>query len=395
MLIISLAATLSATMFINGVAFLIPAMDAQRHVGLEEATLLSSMPSMGMVVTLIGWGYLLDRVGERIVLTAGLALSAAAAFAAASMHSMLAVGIFLFLGGMAAASCITASGRLVTGWFRPEQRGVVMGIRQTAQPLGIGLAALVLPEIGKHDFSLALLFAAVACAVSAAASGLGVLDPPRPTRAAADDHELVNPYRGRAVLSRIHLASALLVVPQNVVLTFMLVWLVGKHGWSTGSAGVLLAVSQLVAAVARIVAGRWSDRVGSRMRPIRKIAVAATVIMMLLALSDQLNSPLAVAIMLAAAAITGDNGLPFIAIPEYAGRYWSGRALGTQHTAERVTFAVAPPVFGELITAAGYPLAYAVSGLIALAALPLIPVGAPAHAGTPPRAAAEDLPPAR
>ncbi|HEX5252591.1 MAG TPA: MFS transporter, partial [Mycobacterium sp.] len=291
MLAISLAATLSATVFINGVAFLIPALDAQRHIGLEEATLLSSMPSMGMVVTLIGWGYLLDIIGERIVLTVGLALTAAAGFGAASAHSMLAVGVFLFLGGMAAASSITASGRLVTGWFRADQQGVVMGIRQTAQPLGIGLAALVLPELGKHDFSLALFFAAAACAGSAVASALGVLDPPRPTRAAADDSELVNPYRGPAVLSRIHLASALLVVPQNVILTFMLVWLVGKHGWSIGLASVLLAASQVVAALARIAAGRWSDRVGSRMRPIRIIAVAATVVTLLLALTDQLNSP--------------------------------------------------------------------------------------------------------
>ncbi|HEX5252418.1 MAG TPA: MFS transporter, partial [Mycobacterium sp.] len=107
------------------------------------------------------------------------------------------------------------------------------------------------------------------------------------------------------------------------------------------------------------------------------------------------NSPLAVAFMLVAAAITGDNGLPFIAIPEYAGRYWSGRALGTQHTAERVTFAVAPPVFGELITATGYPLAYAMSGLLALAALPFIPVGSRANAGTPSRATADDRPTVR
>jgi len=44
----------------------------------------------------------------------------------------------LLLGGMAAASSNSASGRLVVGWFPPEQRGLVMGIRQTAQPLGVG-----------------------------------------------------------------------------------------------------------------------------------------------------------------------------------------------------------------------------------------------------------------
>jgi hypothetical protein len=78
--------------------------------------------------------------------------------------------------------------------------------------------------------------------------------------------------------------------------------------------------------------------------------------------------------MLTAGAITGDNGLPFIAIPEYAGPFWSGRALGAQHTAERLVFAAAPPLFGALITAVGYPLTFAVCGLFPLAALPFVPV---------------------
>ncbi len=374
MLTISLTATLCATVFINGVAFLIPALKSERHMGLAEGALWSSMPSLGMAVTLIAWGYLLDLVGERIVLTVGLALTAAAALAAASASSIVAAGVFLLLGGMAAASSITASGRLITGWFPPEQRGVAMGIRQTAQPLGIGLAALVMPELAKRDVSLALFFPAVLCAVAAVASALGVLDPPRSPRKSADDQELANPYRGPRVLLRIHMASALLVVPQNVVLTFMLVWLIGGHGWSTASAGGLLALSQLLGALARTVAGRWSDRIGSRMRPIRAIAVATTLVMVLLALTDHLGWSVAVAVMLAAGAIAGDNGLPFTAIPEYAGPFWSGRALGTQHTAERLVFAVAPPVFGALITAVGYPLTFAVCGFFPLAALPLIPV---------------------
>ena len=99
-----------------------------------------------MVVTLVAWGYLLDRPGERIVLTVGSALTAAAAYAAAAVHSLMAVGAFLFLGGMAAASCNPAGGRLVSGWFPWHQRGVAMAIRQTAQSLVIALGALVIPE---------------------------------------------------------------------------------------------------------------------------------------------------------------------------------------------------------------------------------------------------------
>jgi MFS family permease len=381
MLGVSLTATLCANVFINAVAFLIPAMSTQRGTGLAAAGLLASMPNLGMVVTLIAWGYLLDRVGERIVLTVGLALTAAAAWAAASVHSMVAVGAFLFLGGMAAASSLTASGRLVTGWFPPQQRALAMGIRQTAQPLGIAVGAVVLPQLGKHNFSVALMLPAGACAVAAVATAVGVHDPPRPTRMAAGDQEPANPYRGTRVLWRIHLASALLMVPQPVVLTFMLMWSISAHHLSIAWAGALMGLSQLLGALARTAAGRWSDRVGSRMRPLRAIAVATALVLLVLALTDHLHSPLAVAVMVVALAISGDNGLPFTTIPEFAGPFWSGRALGTQNTAERLVVAAVPPVFGELITAAGYPLAFAVCGLFPLAALPFVPVSARDRAG--------------
>ncbi|MGH3577735.1 MAG: MFS transporter, partial [Mycobacterium sp.] len=221
---VSLAVTASAFIFINGVAFLIPALEAERGTPLAQAGLLSSMPSFGMVVTLIPWGYLLDRVGERIVLTAGSALTAAAAYAATSAHSLMAIGVFLFLGGMAAASCNAAGGRLVSGWFPPHRRGLAMGIRQTAQPVGIALGALVIPELAERGPGAGLMFPAVMCTASAVASAVGVVDPPRKARAVASDEELANPYRRTQVLRRIHAASALLMVPQSLTVTFMLVW---------------------------------------------------------------------------------------------------------------------------------------------------------------------------
>ncbi|OBH18034.1 MFS transporter [Mycolicibacter sinensis] len=375
LLTVGLIATLSATVFINGIAFLIPALDAERGISLAEAGFLSSMPSLGTVLTLIGWGYLTDRVGERLVLTLGLGLTGSAALAAALVPtSIMFEAPCLFAGGMAAASANTASGRLVTGWFPPDQRGLAMGIRQTAQPLGIALAALVLPQLGERDFSVALFFPAAVCAASAVISAVSVKDPPRRSPKTAPAAELLNPYRGNSTLWRIHLASALLMVPQTVVLTFMLVWLIEDHHWSVGSAGVLVSTSQLLGAVGRIGAGRWSDRVGSRMGPIRLIAVGAALVMVALAISDRLDSVLAVPLMVVAAVITVlDNGLAFTAIPEIAGPYWSGRAMGAQNTTQRLTSGVGPPVFGEVIDVSGYPLAFALCGMAALAALPVVP----------------------
>lgn len=378
MLFIALLSTLCANVFINGVAFLIPSLHVDLGLDLARAGLISSLPSFGMVATLIAWGWVVDRFGERLVLAVGSALTAAAAFAAAAAHSLFVIGVFLVLGGMAAASSNSASGRLVVGWFPPHQRGVVMGIRQTAQPLGVGLGALVIPQLAAASgISAALLFPAIVCAVAAVISAVCVLDPPRAPRADAHADELANPYRGSSTLWRIHAVSVLLVAPQCVVWTFTLVWLMTDRGWSAPSAGAMVTFAQILGAAGRIAAGRWSDKVGSRLHPVRTIAIGAAIAMGLLAVTDSLHSPVSIAVMVAASVITvSDNGLAFTAIAELAGPFWSGRALGTQNTSQLLTAGIVPPVFGALITAAGWPVAFAVCTLFPLLAVPLVPVDA-------------------
>ncbi|MCV7442202.1 MFS transporter [Mycobacterium paraense] len=375
---ISLGVTASSFLFINGVAFLIPSLQGRRGIPLTEAGLLASMPSWGMVVTLVLWGYVLDRVGERFVLTVGSALTAAAAYAAASAHSLLMVGVFLFMGGMAAASCNAAGGRLVSAWFPPRQRGLAMGIRQTAQPLGIALGALIIPELSESGPHRGLMFLALMCTLGAVASAIGIVDPPRKPRKAVAQAELASPYRGSSVLWRIHAVAGLLMMPQAVTVTFVLVWLINHHGWSVAAAGGLVTFAQLLGALGRIAVGRWSDRVGSRMRPVRAIAIACAAALFLLAVTDGSGSGYGVLLMVAVSVLAVlDNGLEATAITELAGPYWSGRALGVQNTTQRLVAASGPPVFGALIMAAHYPVAWALCALFPLAAVPLVPADPP------------------
>ncbi len=65
-------------------------MNTERGTGLATAGLLASMPNFGTMVTLIGWGDLLDVIGERFVLAVGLARTAAAALAALPFFPLVA-----------------------------------------------------------------------------------------------------------------------------------------------------------------------------------------------------------------------------------------------------------------------------------------------------------------
>ena len=59
-------------------------------------------------------------------------------------------------------SSTAASGRVVLGWFSARERGLAMGIRQTAQPLGVAIAAATLPVLAAHfGFTAAVALPAV------------------------------------------------------------------------------------------------------------------------------------------------------------------------------------------------------------------------------------------
>ena len=382
-LLAGLVAMTAGCTFQYGLAYLIPAFRAE-GLSLVQAGLLVACPTAGLLLTLVAWGAAADRWGERLVLGAGLALAGAVLLLAAAVHGVVALGACLAVAGAAGASVYAASGRLILGWFAARQRGLAMGIRQSAQPLGVAVAALTLPALGAVSRGTALDFLGSFCLAAAALAAAAVRDPARPAGAAQSRGG--SPYRGRRddpgryhpgrVLWRIHVASALLVVPQFAVATFALVYLVDAHGLGPAEAGRLLAVAQACGAVSRLGAGAWSDRVGSRMRPMRILAVATAVIVGLLAAGAAARAPWAVAAVLAAAIVSvSTNGLAFTAVAEHAGSSWAGRALGIQNTGQNALAAATPPLLAVVIGSAGYPAAFGLAAVFPLAAATLVPVG--------------------
>lgn len=377
LLAVSMVAQATSAFFGHGVAFLIPELQSGLGLTLVEAGILVAMPTIGIMLTLIAWGAVVDRFGERRVLVIGTGLTAACGVGAALSTSMIMLGAFLLLGGMAAASTNAASGRVVVGWFPPQRRGLAMGIRQMAQPLGVGVAALTVPTVAAgYGVGAALWLPAVLAGIAAVLCFAVVIDPVRLARTdPAAAGKLANPYRSSGFLWRIHAVSVLLVVPQFMVWTFGLVWLITDRGWSPAAAGTLIAITQLLGALGRIGAGLLSDRVRSRMRPLRWVAIGAAITMAMLAAADQLSWSAAVPLLVLATVITvADNGLAFTSIAETAGPFWSGRALGAQNTAQFLAGSLVPPLLGAAITVLGYPLAFAVTALCPVIAIPLVPV---------------------
>ena len=375
----------TTTVVVATPAFLIPYFTQERGMSLAGAGLLAGMPNLGLVLALFLWGALADRVGERRVLLIGLSLSAIAVALSMLAPDAFWLGAAFVLSGAMTACINNTSGRLITGWFPVGRRGLVMGIRQTCQPLGMAIAAVAVPPIAAGvGLTAALGFGGVLLVASLVACACTVVDSPSARAAIPTASGRIevpaeatpgNPYRGSAALVRIHVVSMLLVIPQFALSTFGLVWFTVGFGWSAIAAGTLVAVAQFAGAAGRIAVGVWSDRVRSRLLPLFQVSLAGVAVLLLAAAFGwaEWSAAAAVAFVVASCVSVADNGLAFTAVAEIAGRDWAGRALGIQTTGQFLAAAAVGPVIGGLIALVGVPAALAVIALAPALAAPLVP----------------------
>jgi sugar phosphate permease len=370
-----------------GLPALSPALRDAYGLTLPQVGLLLSAVAVGVMVTLVPWGVLTDRIGERPVLAAGLAGTSLALVAAALAPGYPGLLAGLLAAGMLGASATGASGRAVMGWFSRSERGLALGIRQMALPLGGAVGSLTLPWIaGLGGVHAALLSIAGIALVASAASAVWMRDaPPPPPGAPAPAGP--GPTRDPRMW-RLGTASALLVVGQSSLLGFIVLFLHDRRGLSAAAAAGALAALQLAGALARPVAGRASDIAGARMPLLRRIAAADALLLGSVAAFAGGPGVLLFPV-LAAAGVTAMcwNGLAFTAAAELAGRTRAGTAVSLQNTIVAVGSALAPAAFGWLVHVASWSIAYAACAVAPIAAYVVL---APLVADERARAAARE-----
>ncbi len=341
-------------------AVLAPALRDKYDLSLTEIGIVLAAEWVGLSVSMLPWGFAVDRSGERWTLAGGLVACAGFLAAAAFAPSFGWLVTFLGLAGIAGGSVQSGSGRAVMRWFAASERGLALGIRQTAVPVGGVIAAVVLPQL--ETPKAGLLFVA-AFVLAGALVGALVL------RSGTEEH--LEPLDVEITLGdrRLWLAcwgSGLYVVAQVAMMSFVVLFLHDQHGYSTGEAAAVFGVAQGLAAVLRIAVGRWSDVVGSRVRPLRRIGVAiAVAVGAVAALSDAPGLVLVPALVVATGLSMAWNGLGFTIAAELGGRR-SGAAIGFQQTVLSALGVAAPVAFAAVVSSGSWALAFGLAAVFPL-----------------------------
>jgi sugar phosphate permease len=347
-----------------GLPAIAPAIQDAYDLSLTQVGVVLAALNFGSLATLLGWGLVSDRVGERAVIAIGQLGTAAALVLAAYTHSFGGLVVALAIGGALGAGVNAASGRAVMSWFGADERGLALGIRQMAVPLGGAIAALGLPALDTHVSLRAAFIALGAWCALAAFTGAALIR----GETSGDEHaSLERPLRDPRVW-RICIASTFYVTTQISLLGFLVLFLHDRRGVSTAVAAGALAATQVLGGIARIAGGRWSDRARARIIPLRFVALALAttvgVATILLYVSVWVLIP---ALLVAGTFALSWNGLSFTATAETAGRARSGAAIGLQQTFLSAGAIVAPIGFAAVVHHVSWRAAFALA-----AASPLV-----------------------
>ena len=120
---------------------------------------------------------------------------------------------------------------------------------------------------------------------------------------------------------------------------------------------------QVIGAALRLVAGRWSDRVGTRLGPLRRLGLALAVASAVVAVL--VSAPLVVlvpAIVVAGSLSQSWNGLSFTAAAELAGYARSGAALGLQQASLSLSSVITPVGFAAIVAATSWGVGFGGGG---------------------------------
>jgi len=149
---------------------------------------------------------------------------------------------------------------------------------------------------------------------------------------------------------------------------FGVLFLHDDHGLDDQDAALVIAASQVLAVALRIGAGRWSDVVGSRVGPLRRVGLAVAGSLLLTALLAEGPLWALVPVLAVAGGLSmAWNGLSFTAAAELAGAARSGAAIGFQQSVLSGLGVLAPIVFATTVSSGSWAIAFAIS-----AALPLV-----------------------
>jgi predicted MFS family arabinose efflux permease len=291
------------------------------------------------------------------------------------VHDAPTLGFFLVLGGLANSASNPAANLLLVDVMPASRRALALGVKQSAIPIATLLAGLSIPLLAL-PLGWRWAFGVIACAAAVIAAVAWLNGrPPRRASHEADPASMasVRPKsaRRRAELLILATGAMLGIWGGQALGTYLVSYTVGL-GQSPASAGLVLTVASLAGISARIVAGWIVDRRGTTgVGELQAMLAIGAVGLLLIAIG--LPGLIWLGPVLAFAGGWGWSGvLTYVAVRLDPAA--PAAATGVTQTGVFLGATISVPLFGVIVEASSYRVAWFATIVTMLFALGLVHV---------------------
>lgn len=376
------SAAQAAVAFVSvGLPAIGPELSHEFGLSLAELGAVLTAGLLGSGLALIAAGIVVDRFGTRIPTLAGTALAATGLAVAATAGSAPVLFVALAVSGFGSAVVPVAGAGALFRVYEPGRRAWALGIRQMSVPLGGTLAALAMPGLeAAGGVELTLTVAAVAVAVTGVLFAFAAHEPPTPRAMRAR-----RPFRSiwRATgMQRLFIVASFYIVVLQAVLAFT-VPAARAAGLTAFAAGFTFFAINVSAMVSRVAWGHVADRGGGtrRTRTLAEAGAVAAIGALLFTVALHVGAAVVIpAAVLFGFGALGWNALVYVSAGERAAPELAARSVAVAATVVFLLSAISTPLLGALAAHAGWDVFWIVTAVLAAAGA-LVAASLPAAAG--------------
>ncbi|HFK1703368.1 TPA: MFS transporter [Bacillus paranthracis] len=368
MLIVATIAQTTATLITYGVGVFALFWKEEYALTNTESGLLVSVVNVGPLFCMLFVGRLLDQYNEKILISISSFLLGSSLLLTNIVRGFNGLLFVLLLIGMFYSVSQPGGSKVILKWFRKENRGLAMGIRQAGIPIGGALAGVLIPFLTvQYNMTYAINSIACICIMGGVLFFLFYKEPYVQEEARKGHNNISFWMELKVVICKkelypIYITGICMISLQMVLVGHFMKFLAGEQSITSIVAGTVFSVMFFSGMIGRIALAAISDVLykGNRRIPLF-IAVCASIGLILLLVMN--IHTIMSGVLYSVSALLGFFSIGwfslFIAeVAELASEESVGITVSVALTLNQIAIIVAPVLFGYIVDEKGYAYAW-------------------------------------
>ena len=368
MLIVATIAQTTATLITYGVGVFALFWKEEYALTNTESGLLVSVVNVGPLFCMLFVGRLLDQYNEKILISISSFLLGSSLLLTNIVSGFNGLLFVLLLIGMFYSVSQPGGSKVILKWFRKENRGLAMGIRQAGIPIGGALAGVLIPFLTvQYNMTYAINSIACICIIGGLLFFMFYKEPYVQEEARKGHIKISFLMELKVVICKkelypIYITGICMISLQMVLVGHFMKFLAGEQSITSIVAGTVFSVMFFSGMIGRIALATISDVLykGNRRIPLF-IAVCASIGLILLLVMN--IHTITSGILYSVSALLGFFSIGwfslFIAeVAELASEESVGITVSVALTLNQIAIIVAPVLFGYIVDEKGYAYAW-------------------------------------